>query len=117
MLAKLIRYTLDNSLRESIPLEEEIEYLTAYMELQKMRMNNKFDYCFDLKVLRKEKAYNIPPMLIQPLIENAIMHGITPLKNNGILIIKIHEKDNETLEVTVEDNGIGIPAAQIRKKW
>ena len=116
MLAKLIRYTLDNSLRESIPLEEEIEYLTAYMELQKMRMNNKFDYCFDLKVLRKEKAYNIPPMLIQPLIENAIMHGITPLKNNGILIIKIHEKDNETLEVTVEDNGIGIPAAQIRKK-
>ena len=115
MLSKILRFSLEQNTNEVITLEEEVDYLTAYIELQKMRLNKKLDYCFDFKLKNKKDNYLIPPMLIQPLVENAILHGIIPLEGKGILLITITEKDN-MLRVMVEDNGIGLKASRKLKE-
>jgi sensor histidine kinase YesM len=106
-LSGLLRMTLDVSKRESISLTEEIEYLKSYVELQRIRLNDRMDYCFDLSRNIEASKIFIPPLLIQPLLENAILHGITPSKNKGILVISLkHSKLG--LTILVEDNGVGI---------
>ena len=80
-LSKLLRFTLERSSKESITFREEIEYLDAYLCFQQMRLGSKLNYKIDMENSFKSSAqeYLIPPMLIQPLIENAIIHGIGPL--------------------------------------
>ncbi len=80
MLSKLLRFTLEMSTKESITLREEIDYLEAYLGLQKMRLDSKMNYKIEMEEKFKMTAqdYLIPPMLIQPIIENAIIHGISP---------------------------------------
>lgn len=111
MLSKILRFSLEQSSSELITLQEELDYLTAYIELQQMRLDKKLDYCFDFKLNNDKNSYLIPPMLIQPIVENSILHGITPLEGKGILLITVTEKDN-MLRVMVEDNGIGLKASQ-----
>jgi sensor histidine kinase YesM len=88
-LSGLLRMTLDVSKRESISLTEEIEYLKSYVELQRIRLNDRMDYCFDLSRNIEASKIFIPPLLIQPLVENAILHGITPSKNKGSIWLSI----------------------------
>ena len=115
-LSGLLRMTLDVSKRESISLTEEIEYLKSYVELQRIRLNDRMDYCFDLRRNIEASKIFIPPLLIQPLVENAILHGITPSKNKGILVISIkHSKLG--LTILVEDNGVGIEKSIAIKRW
>lgn len=73
MLSKLLRYTLDNSVQERIALADELNYLKAYIELNKMRMGDSFEYCIDSQIDVDPKECYIPPMLIQPIVENAIV--------------------------------------------
>lgn len=113
MLSKLLRFTLEMSNREGITLAEEIDYLTSYIELQRMRLNQNMDYAFDYSLTRPHEEYILPPMLLQPIVENSIIHGITPLEEKGQIDIGIVEKNN-MLEVVVEDNGIGRKASQKR---
>jgi len=113
MLSKLLRFTLEMSNRQGITLEEEIEYLTSYIELQRMRLDQKITYDFHLTLTRPPEHYIIPPMLLQPIVENAIIHGITPLGEKGHVDVRITEKQ-AFLEVHVEDNGIGRKASQKR---
>ena len=82
VLSTLLRFTLEVSSRESILLSEEISYLEAYLDLQKMRLAHKLNYSIEMEQNLKinSATYSIPPMLIQPLVENAIIHGISPLK-------------------------------------
>ncbi|HPI46233.1 MAG TPA: histidine kinase, partial [Tenuifilaceae bacterium] len=79
--AKLIRMTLDNSTRNRIPLTEEIEFLRHYLDIEKKRVQN-LDYSIHVGSNLDIETTNIPPMLIQPLVENAIMHGIRHMDSN-----------------------------------
>ena len=109
MLSKLLRFTLEMSSKESITFREEIEYLEAYLCFQQMRLGSKLNYKIDMENSFKSSAqeYLIPPMLIQPLIENEIIHGIGPLKdNNGCVTLQIN-KSADYLNVKVTDNGFG----------
>jgi sensor histidine kinase YesM len=118
MLSKLLRFTLEMSTKESITLKEEIDYLEAYLELQKMRLNAKLKYTVRIAEEFKSTAHNyfIPPMLIQPIIENAIIHGISPLKQKiGCIDLSINKSD-DYVKVRVEDNGIGLKASKELKK-
>ena len=75
-----------------------------------------FFFLFFLKSKKKLKEYKLPPMLIQPIVENSILHGISPLKDReGLIEIFINEKENY-LNITVKDNGIGIKASQKLKR-
>lgn len=115
MLSKILRFSMDQSMQELISLQDEVDYLKAYLELQKMRLDKKLDYCFDIKLKNKLKHYRIPPMFVQPLVENAIIHGIIPLKGKGVLLLTLTEKDG-TLRIMVEDNGIGLKVSKKRNK-
>jgi ligand-binding sensor domain-containing protein len=114
--SQLMRQTLDNSARSSISIKKELETLQLYMDLQKLRFENRFDY--SLKVDPKIDVHNfeIPAMLIQPYIENAINHGIGPKKGKGNIDVSLSLKDN-FINCIVEDDGIGInKAMNIKKK-
>jgi len=103
--ASLIRKTLDNSTEKEIRLSEEIEYLKTYLELEKIRVSN-LDYSITVDKMLDTEYLLIPPMLIQPFVENAILHGIRHLKKQGMMKISF-ERDHSFLKVTIEDNGIG----------
>lgn len=111
----LTRSILSNSIEESISLAEEIEILESYIELEKMRLNNSFDYEIKYDEELETEFINIPPMLIQPFIENAIKHGLKELQRKGLLTISFKDKE-ELLEVQIIDNGIGINQTMNNKK-
>ncbi|RLD69590.1 MAG: hypothetical protein DRJ10_21360, partial [Bacteroidetes bacterium] len=111
--AELIRSILYNSREEFITLEKEIKTLQNYLELQQLRYNNKFDYILDVDPLIQTDLIQIPPMLAQPFIENAIEHGIKHLKGKGLVSVSFTLMANdESILLLVEDNGIGLKASK-----
>jgi tetratricopeptide (TPR) repeat protein len=105
--ASLTRATLNNSVAETISLTDEINMLRNYIELEKMRKadNFNFEIIYDENI--ETDFIQIPPMLIQPFIENAIKHGFRDIEHNGFLRLQITDKTN-WVEFIIEDNGIGI---------
>ncbi|MBE8728313.1 sensor histidine kinase [Flavobacterium hungaricum] len=111
--AKLTRQVLEQSRKETISLEEEIGTLTNYIELQQLRLNNSFDYTIECDAA-VETDLLIPPLLIQPFIENAVEHGLKPREKDskGLLEIYFKQNDEENLICTIKDNGIGLTASR-----
>jgi len=113
-LSKLMRRILDNSKYTTIPLKDELENLKLYLELEKFRFENHFDYNIEICDSVKVDDIVIPSMIIQPYLENAIWHGLVPKGNKGTLMLSFTCKDESNLLVLIEDNGIGrIEAEQI----
>lgn len=110
--ARLIRQNMNSLKSNSINIDDELERLRNYIELEQFRMNNKFDFAIEVdnKIDGDETA--IPSMIIQPFVENAIWHGVSSLPEQGKIWIKIHYIDEKSLEILVEDNGIGIQQAK-----
>jgi len=104
--AKLIRGILENSRKAMIMLEEEINTLNLYIELERLRFKNKFDFKVEIDPVLFTETIYIPPMLIQPFIENAIKHGLRNMDGKGLLKIAFKKK-NQLIECIIEDNGIG----------
>ncbi len=105
--AMLMRKVLNNSKHYSIPLSEELETIKLYLDLEKMRFDGRFKFHIhvddDLPVFK----LNIPPMIIQPFLENAIWHGIMPKTGEGYLYVAFTNNANTFYNVTIIDNGIG----------
>lgn len=114
--ARLMRMTLDNSLYSTIPLKDEIEALRLYLDLEKLRLENRFDYTIDCGKNNSILNFEVPTLLIQPFVENAIWHGIS-LRKDQMGWVKIFLVDNgNSLTCIVEDNGVGRAVAdQIRQ--
>lgn len=104
--ATLMRQMLNNSRKSYISLEEEIAFLTRYLELEKIRFAHSFTYHFILEDALKEYTIYIPPMIIQPIVENAIKHGLAPKNISGYLEIRLEMVD-DLLYCSVDDDGIG----------
>lgn len=105
--SKLIRQTLEFSSKETITLEEEISYLTTYLELEKARMESGFLFTVTVKTDHPVSQLEIPPLLLQPYVENALRHGIRFLKEvDGVISLSFIESSG-LLECIVEDNGVG----------
>ena len=104
--AKLMRFILEYSGLDNISLEKEIMFLRNYLELQKIRFDHKFDYHIITDPEIHAELMEIPPMLTQPFIENALEHGISKKAGKGQIFIKFEMK-NKSLHVEVRDNGIG----------
>jgi tetratricopeptide (TPR) repeat protein len=104
--AKLMRLILENSREDYISLQQEIDTLKHYLELQKLRFDNGFDYTIHITANIDVDATLIPPMLAQPFIENSIEHGLMNIKRKGAITIQFYrEKDHLLFEVS--DNGPG----------
>ena len=105
--SKLTRSILNNSRKELISLSEEIESIENYLKIQQLRFNNKFDYEIIFDDELDIDFCKIPPMLIQPFVENSIIHGLKNIDYQGIITVE-YMKTNDKLKVSIEDNGIGI---------
>lgn len=105
--ARLLRMTLDYSDKREIPLADEINMLEHYLSLESLRFTNKFEYIIDTATGLDLYEVKIPPMLLQPFIENSIKHGLLPKKGDARLVVQFKRQNDDTLYCMVEDNGIG----------
>lgn len=105
--AQLIRNTLQASTKTRIALEDEVNMLSNYIELEKARFGNRFDFTITLDPKIDGFELEIPPLLIQPYVENAIIHGVNNLDRKGQIDIT-YALDGNDLKVSVSDNGVGI---------
>ena len=104
--SRLMRMVLENSKHDFVSLESEIEILKLYLELEHLRFQDKFDYDFNIGEDIKKDEIEIPPMLIQPFIENAVWHGLRYLEEKGTLLVSVKKQKGKLLWI-IEDNGIG----------
>jgi hypothetical protein len=114
-LSQLIRLTLTNSRETDITILKELDSLKMYLELEQMRFKNKFNFEIDVSVNKEELTRFIPPMLIQPFVENSIIHGFKGLENSGSIVVKFIEIKENKLKVEVVDNGVGYLSNKVNK--
>ena len=109
--AKLMRLILNNSLNRFVLLSDELISLRLYLDLEQARFSNKFNYEINVDDDVEEDLISVPPMLIQPFVENAIIHGLMHKPEGGQIIIDITDNGNHTLTCIITDNGVGRKAA------
>lgn len=102
----LMRTVMENSEHDFIPLTKEIEILEIYVGLEHFRFQDKFEYSLDIDPSLDTEDLVIPPMLIQPYVENAIWHGLRYKETKGVLHLSIWKETNH-LKVVIQDDGIG----------
>jgi ligand-binding sensor domain-containing protein len=113
--AKLIRIILSNSEKAMVTVNEDVESLNLYLELESMRFDGKFDYSINVDKSVDGDYDEIPPMLMQPYIENAILHGLNPKETKGHLKIDIFIKNNYIV-CRISDDGIGrVKSGEIKR--
>ncbi len=105
--SKLMRSVLENSEEDFIPLEKEMQQLELYIKLEHSRFEDKFDYQIIVDENVQVSKFQIPPMLLQPYIENAIWHGLRYRDEKGELLVTIKENTAESIIISITDNGIG----------
>ncbi len=114
LLARSMHYVLENTGLKDAALEDELEYVAIYLQIQKQRFGDRVNWDFYLDESIDRKHYPILPLLIQPVVENAIIHGLENMQGGGHISI-ILEKDNKELSITVRDNGAGIAPEHLAK--
>jgi two-component sensor histidine kinase len=107
IFADLIRQNMHNVSKELISVQKEVDLVANYLSLEQLRFEDKLSYIIDIEEGLDLSDIMIPPLLIQPLVENSIKHGILPLKKSGIIKLEIFQRDN-SLFILVKDNGVGI---------
>ena len=113
--SRLMRLILENSPKEYIPIHVEIDILEKYLEMQKLRFQDRFEYEVHADEQLLDEGALIPPMITQPFIENAIEHGQLHTIEGGFIHVHF-QRDGEMLQIMIEDNGIGRKHSKERKK-
>src|SRR5204863_4427285 len=108
----LIRMTLDLSTHPLITLCDELDYITTYLRVEKVRLEDVFDYSLNIDESLDLREVHLPPLLLQPYLENSIRHGIRyKTGGDGLIQIKITKKD-DGVQIRIQDNGIGREASK-----
>lgn len=110
--AQWIRSMLEHSRHATIPLKDDLEALRTYLELQRMRLNGRFDFTVEVDPALDTARVTVPPLVVQPLLENAIEHGVGPLEGGGLITLGAGLRDG-SLVLSVEDNGVGRQAPPV----
>ncbi len=110
-LSGMLRYILKAP--SIIPLTQEIQFVKDYCALQKLRFNDRLNCTF--AVALHQNNWNIPKLLLQPIVENSIRHGVEPCIHPCIIIIKVEEEDEDTLSITISDNGTGFDVNKLEE--
>jgi streptogramin lyase len=113
--ALLVRNILTNSKSRTISLKDEVDALRLYIEIEHLRLEGKFDYTIDIDSSIPIRQVQIPPMILQPFVENAIWHGLMHKDGKGMLRVHIQDMGRQ-IQCVIEDNGIGrVRSAELRK--
>lgn len=114
LFSSMIRNVLDLSDKKEVTLSEEIEFSEQYLKMEKLRFMDRFDYSIEIEEGIELDLITVPPMILQPHLENSLWHGIMPLLDKkGTLRLSVSRK-NENILISVDDNGIGrIASAKI----
>ncbi len=107
-LAKIFRHVLRGSDRQMISVGEEMEFLKTWLDIEAVRFGERLRVSFETEAALE--AESIPPLILQPLVENALKHGLAPKLGGGVLQVRV-TLSGEQLSLTVEDDGLGFPAA------
>jgi hypothetical protein len=113
--ARLVRQNIHGVNSPMLSLEAETDRLKNYLDLEKMRMKDRFDYKFEIDEDITDDAVMIPSMIIQPFVENSILHGISPLEKGGMIIISFSMVTDKAIRIVIEDNGVGIKQSKAFK--
>lgn len=112
-LSEMLRYSLDSFEKEEVSLSNELSFVKTYLSLEKRRLGERLNVEFAID--NDIKDIPIPPMIVQPLVENAVKHGIAPKEKGGTIILQIRQQ-NQRLHFHIEDTGQGMPDLNIHKK-
>ncbi|MBP1165350.1 tetratricopeptide (TPR) repeat protein [Chryseobacterium sp. PvR013] len=112
--SKLMRGVMENSAEDFIPFQQELDLLQNYLALEKTRFADKFDYEIDVDESLNMQNLQVPGMLIQPFLENAVWHGLRYRSEKGFLKLSF-DKSESHLKIIIEDNGIGIEESKKQK--
>jgi two-component system sensor histidine kinase YesM len=113
LLGKSMRYILDNTGTVSVPLQQELDYIENYIKIIKFRFQERISYELKVEDEIDTKSYSILPLLLQPIVENSVGHGLEMVEN-GTLKITVSEGMEETIKVLIEDDGIGMNPGELR---
>lgn len=108
LLGKAMRYVLENTGTSSTTLKNELDYIETYLQIQKLRFTEKINYSVVVQDGMNTEEYDILPLLIQPVVENAIIHGLEEVENGGLILIEVYADKKEFLHIDISDNGCGI---------
>ncbi|WHH59094.1 sensor histidine kinase [Petroclostridium sp. X23] len=111
-LSDLFRYSINNE-KKLVTLGDELYHTANYINIQKIRHGNKFNVCYNIP--EEAKKYNVIKLILQPIIENSINHGLELIKLGGIIKVSAHKSLDNMLIIEVEDNGIGIPHEKLKR--
>ena len=112
-LGRLLRLSLDSAGHQVVPLRQEIDFLRAYLEIEQVRFQDRLQVVWDVAPETLEAA--VPTLLWQPVLENAIRHGVTPLPGRGRIVIAARREGNE-LVLEIRDNGMGLPVGGVPRE-
>lgn len=104
--SQLMRLVLENSSSNYTSITSECNFLSLYLKLEQLRLSYKFEYIISVDSTLNADMAEIPTMILQPVVENALLHGITPKGGNGLLTVKF-SGDDKTVTCCIEDNGVG----------
>jgi LytS/YehU family sensor histidine kinase len=107
----LVRTILNNSKSDTVNLNDELEAIKLYIEIENLRLENKFEYHIEIDPTVEISQVKIPPMVLQPYVENAIWHGLMPLQQRGKLTLQVKNL-GDRIQCIIEDNGIGRKATR-----
>lgn len=109
-----MRYVLENTGTAFTTLDKELDYIETYITIQKLRFGDRVNYCLQVQEDLELEMYRILPLLLQPIVENAILHGLEEGGENGQINVCI-SADEENLHIVIEDNGRGITKEELEK--
>lgn len=118
LLGKSMRYVLENMGNTLTTLEEELNHVDEYISIQHLRFDERVQYEKKIEEGLALSQYYLPPLLLQPVVENAIVHGLEDMEHGGNIIVSVHTKTSDgmnLLMIDVDDNGCGMTEEQLGK--
>lgn len=114
LLGKSLRYVLENAEIFSTSLDKELDYINVYLQIQKLRFDDRIDYSIEIPEQFTPKEYQILPLLLQPIVENAVLHGLDDISKKGDIIVRLSTDNTTLLIIDIMDNGKGMPEGVIK---
>jgi two-component system, sensor histidine kinase YesM len=115
LLGQAIHYVLENTETFSTTLEKELNYIDVYLQIQKLRFEDRISYSITIQEDIRIREYQMLPLLLQPIVENAVTHGLKNVKKNGWIKVEVTSDNKSALFITIEDNGIGMDTRELNR--
>ncbi len=113
LLGKSMHYVLENTGTSSTTLKKELDYISIYLTIQKLRFDDRVNYTLEVEENINLEDYQILPLLLQPIVENAIQHGLEGTETRGQIVIKVETKGDDLLLINIFDNGLGMSREEL----